>query len=219
MMNARQALRNGVALAAIPLVFLAACSSSQSVERAPGSVSPAPTSFTLAAGTMFDAAIIDTISSRHASAGDTFTARVVEDVKDADGWIAIPAGSILQGTITDVRPAPNTSSTGTLTLAVSSVTVRGRAYDVDASIDSLRTVQQARGIEGGDVARVAGGAVAGAILGRVIGGDAKGTIIGGVLGGAAGAAVSVAIKDSDIVLPSGAHLMLTLRRRITVAAN
>lgn len=148
-----------------------------------------------------------------------FTARVVEDVKTAGGWVAIPAGSTVQGTITAVSSAPNARSAGTLTLAVSSVTVRGKTYDLYASIDSLQTVNQGRGIETVDAARVAGGAAAGAILGRVIGGDSRGTIIGGVAGGAAGAAVSVVMKDMDIVLPAGAHLMLTLKQKLTVMAK
>ena len=173
----------------------------------------------LAAGTRIDAALTDTISSRHGRAGNAFTARVVEDVRSSGGSVAIPAGSTVQGTIVEVSPAPNTRSTGTLTLAVTTVTVRGRAYDLDASIDSLDTISKGRGVEGVDAARVGAGAAAGAILGQVIGGNTKGAVIGGVAGGAAGAAVSVIMKDVDIVLPAGSHLMLTLRQRLTVMAN
>jgi len=204
-------------LLAVSLVFLAACSKGESAAL-PASSAP-PTSYTLSAGTTVDGAMTDMISSRHGNAGDAFTARVVEDVRSTGGWLAIPAGSMLHGTITEVSPASSTRSTGTLTLAVSSVTVRGTTYDLQASIDSLETVHQGRGVEGADVARVAGGAVAGAILGRVIGGNAKGTIIGGVVGGTAGAVVSGVVKDMDIVLPAGAHLMLTLRDRLTVSAR
>lgn len=207
-------------LLAISLVLLAACSKGESADRTGStSTAAAPTSYTVAVGTLVDAEITETISSRHGKAGDAFTARVVEDVRNTGGWVAIPAGSTVQGTITEVSPAPNTSYVGTLTLAVSSVTVRGSTYDLDASIDSLETLHQGRGVEGVDAARVAGGAAAGAILGRVIGGNSKGTIIGGVVGGVAGAAVSVVMKDMDIVLPAGAHLMLTLRQRLTVMAK
>jgi hypothetical protein len=206
---------------AISLVLLAACSKGGSPNLPAGSspASAASASYTLAVGTLVDATLTDTISSRHAKAGDAFTASVVEDVKNADGRVAIPAGSTVQGTITEVKAAPSAGSTGTLTLAVSRVTVRGTTYPVAASIDSLATTNEGRGISGMDVARVAGGAAAGAILGRVIGGNATGTIVGGVLGGAAGAAVSAAVKDVDIVLPAGTHLLLTLKQRLTVAAK
>jgi hypothetical protein len=205
-------------LLAASLILLAGCSRGESSSIPAGSGSSVPTSYTLAAGTQVDATITDAISSRQAKAGDPFTASVVEDV-NADGRVAIPAGSTVQGTITEVSPAPNAGSTGTLTLAVSSVTVRGTTYDVAVSIDSLQTTNEGRGVSAMDAVRVGGGAAAGAILGRVIGGNATGTVVGGVIGGVAGVAVSAAIKDVDIVLPAGTHLMLTLKQRLTVAAK
>ncbi|HEX9630981.1 MAG TPA: glycine zipper domain-containing protein [Gemmatimonadales bacterium] len=207
---------------AIALVLLAACSRGEGMDLPDGSTSAAaaaPASYTLSTGTQVDAALTNVISSRQARTGDTFTASVVRDVKSAGGRVAIPAGSQVQGTITDVSPAPNRQSTGTLTLAISSVTVRGQTYPINASIDSLQTITEGRGIEPIDAARVGVGAAAGAILGRVIGGNATGTIIGGVAGGVTGAVVSDIMKDEDIVLPAGSHLSLTLRQRLTVMAR
>jgi hypothetical protein len=205
-------------LLAVTMVLLCACSRGETTARPDGSTAGAPTGSTLAAGTLVDAAITDAISSRQARAGDAFTADVVEDVTNGGG-VVIPAGSTVHGTITEVKAASSAGSTGTLTLAISSVTVRGETYDVSASIDSLATTTKGRPVSGGDVARVAGGAAAGAILGRVIGGNATGTVVGGVIGGVAGVAVSAAIKDVDIVLPAGTHLLLTLRQPLTVMAN
>jgi hypothetical protein len=212
-------------LLALSSMLLVSCSGGEPADAAPADGTPArstpaaPTSYTLSAGTLVDAELIDTITSRRAQAGQAFTARVVSDVTNAAAMVTIPAGSIVHGTIVEVSPAQNPRSTGTLTLTVSSVTVRGSDYDIEASIDSLRTTEEGRGVEGVDVARVAGGAAAGAIIGRVIGGDAKGAIIGGVAGGAAGAVVSAVMRDVDIVLPAGAHLMLTLLQPLTVAAR
>lgn len=177
---------------------------------------PAPTTVTLPVGTHFDMAATDTITSRTAKAGDAFTARVVEDVRNAAGKVVIPAGSSVSGTISDVKPAPNPSTPGTLTLAVSSVTIRGTNYPLDASIDSIETVHKGRGVTTGDAAKVGAGAVAGAILGRVIGGNKRGTVIGGVVGGAVGAGVAATSKDSDIVLPAGAHIIVTVTKALTV---
>jgi hypothetical protein len=232
--------RNAI-LPALTLVLLAACSRGESTGRpadsgeaveytagstpastpsAPRSSAPAvPRSYVLAAGTMIDAVLDNTITSRDARAGDTFTARVVEDVRNAGGQAVIPAGSTVLGIIVEVSPAPNNRSTGTLTLTVSSVTVRERTYDLSASLDSLATHSEERGLEAVDVARVAGGAVAGGILGRVIGGNAKGTVIGATAGGVAGGAVSMIMKDRDVVLPAGARLVLTLVQPLTVTAE
>jgi hypothetical protein len=186
------------------------------VERPRPPAPPAPTTLTLPAGTHFDMAAGDTITSRTAKAGDPFTARVIEDVRNAAGRIVIPAGSQVNGTISDVKPAPNPRTPGTLTLAVSSITIRGTNYPLEASIDSLETVHKGRGITTGDAAKVGAGAAAGAILGRVIGGNKRGTIIGGIVGGAAGAGVAATSKDSDIVLPAGAHIIVTVTKPLTV---
>lgn len=207
---------------AVALVLLAACSRGEGMDLPDGATSAAPAAsanYSLGTGTLVDAVLTDVISSRQAHTGDAFTASVVTDVKTSGGRLAIPAGSMVQGTITDVSSAPNKGATGTLTLAISSVTVRGQTYPLNASIDSLQTITEGRGIEAIDAARVGVGAAAGAILGRIIGGNSAGTIIGGVAGGVTGAVVSDIMKDHDIVLPAGSHLLLTLRQRLTVAAR
>ncbi len=173
----------------------------------------------LAVGTKMDIAATDTISSRTAKVGDAFTARVVEDIRNAAGRVVIPAGSLVNGTISDVKPAPNPRTPGTLTLSVARITVRGTSYPIEASVDSLETIHKGRGVTSGDAAKVGAGAVAGAVLGRVLGGNKKGTIIGGVVGAAAGAGVASQTKDSDIVLPAGAHIIIRLTKELAVAAS
>lgn len=180
---------------------------------------PARSLARLSPGARFDIAATDTISSRTAKVGDVFTARVVEDVKNASGVVVIPAGSTVNGTIVAVKPAPNPRTPGTLTLSVTSVTVRGNSYPIEAAIDSLETTHKGRGVTTGDAAKVGAGAVAGAVLGRVIGGNRKGTIIGGVVGGIAGAGVASQTKDSDIVLPAGAHIIVRLTKELAVSAQ
>jgi len=180
---------------------------------------PRPATRTLAAGARFDVAATDTISSRTAKAGETFSARVIDDVRNAAGQVVIPAGAHINGTITDVKPAPNPRTPGTLTLSVTSVTVGGATYPIEAHVDSLETIHKGRGVTTGDAAKVGAGAAAGAILGRVIGGNSKGTIIGGVVGAAAGAGVASTTKDSDIVLPAGAHIIVRLTKELTVSGS
>ena len=106
-----------------------------------------------------------------------------------------------------------------MTLSVTSVTVRGNSYPIEGTIDSLETVHKGRGVTTGDAAKVGAGAVAGAVLGRVLGGNRKGTIIGGVVGGIAGAGVASQTKDSDIVLPAGAHIIVRLTKELAVSAQ
>lgn len=179
---------------------------------------PAPRMSHLGVGTKIDVASNDTLSSRTAKVGDAFTAHVVEDVRDASGKVVIPAGSLVHASITEVKPAPNPSTPGTLTVSVTSVTVRGTSYAIDAAVDSIETIHKGRGVTSGDAAKVGVGAAAGAILGRVLGGNKKGTIVGGIVGGAVGAGVAASTKDSDIVLPKGAHIIIELKKALAVAA-
>jgi hypothetical protein len=179
----------------------------------------APATRTAAAGTFLDLAVSDTLSSKFTKAGDPFAAAVVEDVKDAQGRVVIPAGSVVHGSVVDVKSAPNPSTPGTMTLSLNSVTVGGRDYPIEARIDSIETVRQGRGVSGGDAAKVGGGAAAGAVLGRVIGKNTKGAVIGGILGGIVGAGVAVQSKDADIVLPKGAHINASLAAPLTVRAS
>lgn len=206
----------------LSLAALAACQpSSQAAELAkkePSKV-PASTTRTLEASRQFSIATTATISSRSAKPGDVFTATVVGDVQDAAGRVAIPAGSLVSGTITDVKSAPNPSSPGTLTLALNSVAVNGRSYPISASIDSLATERHGRPISGGDAVKVGVGAAAGAIVGQIIGKNSKGTIIGAVVGGMAGAGYAAATKDGDISLPAGTHILVTVQQRLNITRS
>ncbi len=179
----------------------------------------APVSRTAAIGSFLDLAVQDTLSSRTTKVGDTFTASVVDDVKDAQGRVVIPAGSTVHGSVTAVKPAPNPSTPGTLTLALNSVSVNGTSYPLEARIDSLETVRQGRAVSGGDAAKVGAGAAAGAILGRIIGKNTKGAVIGGVVGGIVGAGVATQTKDADIVLPKGAHINASLAAPLVVKVS
>jgi len=206
--------------AMLSIVAVGACRD-KSAQAAEGGKTTAsvPASWTLDAGRQFTMVTRDAISSRSAKSGDSFSASVLSDVQDSRGRVAIPAGALVNGTITDVKPAAGPNSSGTLTLAVTSVTVRGKTYPLDASISSLDTERQGRGITTGDAAKVGAGAAAGAIVGQVIGKNTKGTVIGAVVGAAAGAGYAVATKDSDIRLPEGTHIVITLQQRVTFIGN
>jgi len=210
-------------VAVLSIATLGACSgkSGQAAENEiPIRNAPAaPATRALDAGRQFAVATRDAISSRTAKPGDSFGATVLGDVQDARGRVAIPAGAVVYGTITDVRPASSPTSSGTLTLAVNGVTVRGRGYPMVASIDSLATERSGRGVTGSDAVKVGVGAAAGAIVGQIIGRNTKGTVIGAVVGAAAGAGYAVATKDSDILLPEGTHILITLTQRLTITGS
>jgi uncharacterized protein YcfJ len=166
-----------------------------------------------------DLTINSELSSRKNKPGDTFTAKIVNDVRDAAGTIAVPAGATVNGNIVAVKPAPNRRTPGTLTLAVSTIESNGKSFPIRATIDSVQKQYRKQPINGRDAAKVGIGAAAGAVVGQVISKNTKGTVIGAVVGGIAGAGVAAETKDMDIVIPSGSHLLLTVTEPLTVAVD
>src|SRR3989442_1457765 len=119
-------------------------------------------------------------------------------------------------TLAPAEPAPNPNSTGKIDLSVTSVTVRGKSYSIDASVVAMDTVMKGRGVTKADAAKVAGGAVAGAIVGKLLGKNTKGAVIGGAAGAAAGAAAARQSRDIDVVIPKGAAITIKLNAPLTV---
>src|SRR2546423_3413662 len=178
----------------------------------------APAPLMLAAGTHVPLAASDTITTRTAKAGDAFSATVSQAVKDPSGRVVIPEGATVSGTIAVAEPAPNPNSTGKIDLSLTSVSVRGASYAIDASVVAQDTLMKGRGVTKADAAKVAGGAVAGAIVGKLFGKNTKGAGIGGGAGAAAGAAAARASRDIDVVIPKGAAITIKLNAPLTVKA-
>jgi hypothetical protein len=172
---------------------------------------PAATSASLASGTRLSATTTAEIRSNTNKVGDTVTATIAKDVKDAAGNVVIPAGSAVVLKVTAIKESENKSDkTGTLTLQPTSVSINGQSYPLSARIDSVGTQLQGRKTGAGDIAKVGAGAGIGAVVGRVLGGSTKGAVIGGVIGGAVGAQRAVETKDRDVVVPEGTSVTLVL---------
>jgi len=185
---------------------------------APAAAAPAatPASHSLAAGASFSATTDAEIRSNKNKVGDTVTATVASDVKDAAGVVVIPAGAKVTLAVTALKVSENKSdSTGTLTLKPTSISVNGTSHPLPASISGLHTKLEGRSTNAGDIAKVGAGTAVGAIVGRVIGGSTKGAVIGGVIGGAVGAQRAVETKDRDVVVPAGTSVTLVLDDRYT----
>src|ERR1043166_1425684 len=188
----------------------------------PAKAAPEKATPALAAGARVPLAASDTITTRTAKAGDAFSATVSQDVKDPSGRVVIPAGATVSGTVAAAEPAPNPNSTGKMELSLTSVSVRGASYAIDASVVAMDTIMKGRGVTKADAAKVAGGAVAGAIVGKLLGKNTKGAVIGGAAGAAAGAAAARASRDIDIVIPNGARdtdIVIPRGAAITIKLN
>jgi len=160
----------------------------------------------------------DSISSRKNKVGDVVTARVSNDLAGPDGRVVVPAGSTVAIKITAIHESENKGDkTGTLTLAVQDISVNGKTYAIDATVDQVARELVGRKTNAGDIAKVGAGTGIGAIVGRVIGGGTGGAVVGGVIGGAVGAQRAVETKDRDVVVAAGSKIQLTLREKLEVA--
>lgn len=176
---------------------------------------PAPSRATVAAtGTTIAGTTIDSVHSRYTKVGDPVRVRVSQDVLGANGKVAIPAGSVITLSVTEIAQADNRGEKGTLGLSARSVEIDGKSYDLTARATDYAYEMKARGVGAGEVAKTGAGAAAGAIIGRVIGGK-TGTVVGAVGGAAAGAAVASKSANRDIVVHAGTAMTITLRDDFT----
>jgi hypothetical protein len=173
---------------------------------------------TLPIGSRIDATWGEAITSRSNKAGETVTISVSADVKDGNGQVVIPAGSTVDLRITTLTPATNRSQAdGSLELGVTSAMIRGQRYALQGDVTSVAHWLKSRGVGTAEVVKVGVGTAVGAAAGQVIGKDTRGTVIGGAVGAAAGAAAAVQTASRDVVVSTGAPVVITLTGPLTVS--
>jgi len=155
---------------------------------------------TLPIGTQIHAALDDSISSRHDTAGRNITAEITQSVTAPGGKVLIPAGSTVRLTVIRLAAAHSKSSQGRLRLKVDGIEFGGQLQNVQANVGPVPRELRGRGVTAGDAAKVGAGAAGGAVLGRVVGGNTKGGVIGGVVGAAGGAVVASQTATRDVVV-------------------
>jgi hypothetical protein len=149
------------------------------------------------------------------SVGDRFTATLVESVQGTNG-ASIPAGATAIVEITRASRSNNSSDPVELELAVRSISINGRSYQVASTVTSAQ-VDRVRAETGSDDARkVATGAAIGAIAGQILGRRTKSTVIGAATGAAAGAIVAARNAHYDGCIPTGGRIAIRLTEPLYV---
>jgi len=162
---------------------------------------------TVPASTGLEVEFLAGISSEEALVGDAVETFVVNDVMQ-DGRVAIPAGSVVAGQVTEVQPAKKIGGRARLVLEFDTLRLTsGNEIAIRSSIEFVGKKQT-----GKDAATIGGAAAGGAILGRVLGGDDKdkGTLLGAVVGAAIGTAVAAKNKTDPVMIESGETTELLL---------
>ena len=167
---------------------------------------PPPVTVTIQAGTALALAISEMVTSQTAQVGDNVTATLKTPLIAGDR-VAFPAGSRVQGQVSDVKPATKgfKDTGGALSISFTRIVAPdGHSASIAAGFTKL-----AEGSAGKKAAIIGGSAVGGALLGKVLGKDSKGAA---VIGGAIGTAVAGGTKGKESVIAADEEISVSLER-------
>jgi hypothetical protein len=172
---------------------------------------PAPQPIVVPEGTRIEVVLDQSLSSKTASAGQSFSATVVDPIV-ADGQEVIPKGAHARGTVTSAKAAGRFKGASELGLALRTVEVNGQRYEIRASTPELS--KKGKGKRTG--ALIGGGAGGGALIGGLAGGG-KGALIGGLIGAGAGTGGAAFTGNRDVELPAETGLTFRLVKPLEIS--
>lgn len=181
--------------------------------------------YTVAAGTIMRARINNTITSKTAKVGDTFTSTITEPVYSSNGVVVIPTGSTLTGRVDSVKAAAREGKPGQIDVRFVSLRLpNGRTRTINGSLTELtsgKTTSDNEGTASGakmkhrKVIFIGGGAAGGAVLGAMVGGG-KATAIGAIIGAGAGFLGDRFTKGPEAEVKSGTEFSVYLNQAIAL---
>ena len=186
---------------------------------------PAPKLYTVARGENIRVRMNNTLSSKTARVGQTFTTNVTESVYSSNGVVVIPEGSKITGRVDSVMPARKGGKPGTIDVSFYQVRLpNGLTRRINGSLTDLESDDAKSDNEGtasGDrmkhrkIIFIGGGGAGGAILGGAVGGG-KGALIGGIIGAGAGLLGERMTKGEEAEVRSGTEFGVILNQAISL---
>ena len=175
----------------------------------------APTTGTIAAGTLLNASSATRVCTNIAKVGDRVNATLADAVTGTNG-VSVPAGANVTLRVSEAKRGENGKEGIRLAFEPVAISYDGTDYDISGTatvpnIDVVRaqsTADQAK--------KVAIGAAAGAIVGQVLGKKTKPTVVGAAVGAAAGGAIAAGSADWNGCLAQGGRVAITLAGPLTV---
>jgi hypothetical protein len=152
-----------------------------------------------------------TVTSETARVEDKVTARVTRDVR-VGTRIAIPAGSIVNGSVTEVERGGKMKGKARLAVRFHTVTL---ADGTQLAIRTDAVVREGESPSRETAAKVGGAAIGGAILGAILGGG-RGAAIGAGVGAAGGTAAAMTNDRNAATLPGGTSVTVRVQQPVTV---
>ena len=194
---------------------------------------PAQNAYTVETGTHIALGLINSVSTKHSSAGDRIYLETVFPIV-IQSHIVIPPGSYVTGTVTEVKRPGRVRGRGELYVRFDSLTLpngvtrdfRSRLGSIDARgsehLDKKEGQVKSDPNKGADARTIGEGTSAGATIGAIAGAAAGHTGIGAGIGGAAGAAAGLIgvllTRGPDAVLSKGSTIEMVLDRPLNFEA-
>lgn len=167
-------------------------------------------SLTVPSGTPVTVRLQSAVSSESANAGDKFDA-VLDAPLEINGKTVAPAGAAVTGRVVAAEKSGRLESPGMIQLALSSITVNGKAVPVSSSSVIARGASHKKR----NLGWIGGGAAGGALIGGLAGGG-KGALIGSAVGAGAGTGTAYATGKKDVGFGVERRLTFRLTQAVTV---
>jgi hypothetical protein len=169
---------------------------------------PAATGVTIPIDTGVTVRMIEAVNSDTSRLGQTYRASLDEPIY-VNGQEVVPRGADVLTKLVEDQQSGKIQGKTVLTLALSTITVSGRTYDVTSS--DVKTESGSRGARSGKV--IGGTAALGAIVGAIAGGG-KGAAIGAGSGAALGTGAEVLTGGQKVKIPSETRLTFRLQNPV-----
>ncbi|HEV2021719.1 MAG TPA: BON domain-containing protein [Terriglobales bacterium] len=179
----------------------------------PDPIPAAPEHVTIPAGTTVSVRMVDGLDSEVNQVGDTFRASLESPIMVEDRVVA-PAGTEVQGRVTDVKSAGHFKGRSELTMQLVRLQMNGKSYTLATSVWNAKG--SSRGTR--TAATIGGGSALGAIIGAIAGGG-KGAAIGAAAGAGAGTGVQGITKGKPIKVQPEDVLQFRLANDVTVVPS
>ena len=168
---------------------------------------------TASPGTTIQVRLLDTYGSDRSQIGDEISSELTSALVGDDGRELFPAGTLVLGEVTDVKPKGRAQANGEMEIVFNKLrTIDGREYSIVANLegasrytkDSWKRRLYTIGIAIG----------AGMLISKIFGGTFRRGLL---LGAAAGTGYVLYAKGEDIVLPAGTTINLVLEETVSTS--
>jgi hypothetical protein len=166
-----------------------------------------PIAVVVPVGTEIDMRLQSPLNSGTAKPEQRFEGTTLVDVY-LSGNVIIPAGSIIRGFVSSVRPASRLERKGSLTLSFDEIRINERSYRLRASVVKALDAKMTN-----DVTTIGAGAVIGGVVGGIIGGG-KGAVVGVLVGGGG---TMAATDGTEVDLPLGTVLRIRVDQPLEIS--